>query len=52
MHPSCDLSAAERAEQNAVVCVRPPGAQPEAAAGDGEAAAGEGADHQGSEGAG
>lgn len=43
---------AERAEQNAVVCVGAPGSQPQAAAGHGEEAAGEGANHQGSERAG
>lgn len=48
LHPP----AAERAEQNAVVRVRPPGPQPEAAAGAGETAAGEGADNQGPAGAG
>lgn len=49
---SCRPPVAERAEPNAVICLRAPGAQPQAAAGDGEEAAGEGANHQGSEGAG
>lgn len=48
MGRSCYPAVAERAEQDAVVRVRPRGARPEA----GETPAGEGANHQGSEGAG
>lgn len=46
--PPHHFKAAERGEQDAVICERPPGAEPEAAAGDGQAAPGEGANHQGS----